>query len=83
MTNLLQFPHSYILILIKVTHAEFLLLLKGGAALDMNTTKPKPFRWMLDVIWLNLVSSDLLLSNCISTSLVLDDSCFVHASFIW
>jgi len=42
----------------QVTHAEFLLLLKGGAALDMNTTKPKPFRWMLDVIWLNLVSCE-------------------------
>ena len=38
-----------------VTYNEFLMFLKGGASLDLNSVKPKPFRWMLDVIWLNLV----------------------------
>merc|ERR550532_2511802 len=38
-----------------VSYQEFLIFLKGGAALDLNAVKPKPFRWMLDVIWLNLV----------------------------
>ena len=53
-----------------VTYQEFLIFLKGGASLDLNSVKviqqniflflkvllqPKPFRWMLDVIWLNLV----------------------------
>ena len=38
-----------------VSYSEFLMFLKGGASLDLNSVKPKPFRWMLDVIWLNLV----------------------------
>ena len=38
-----------------VSFPEFSLLLKGGAALNLNSVKPKPVRWMLDVVWLNLV----------------------------
>ena len=38
-----------------ITFSEFSLLLKGGALLDLNSVKPKPCKWMLDVVWLNIV----------------------------
>lgn len=34
---------------------QFGVLLKGGAALDINTVRKKPFSWLPDASWLNVV----------------------------
>ncbi|KAJ1555489.1 Dynein heavy chain 8, axonemal, partial [Nowakowskiella sp. JEL0078] len=40
----------------KLTNEEFRCFIKGGAALDINAVVKKPFNWIPDMTWLNLVS---------------------------
>ena len=38
----------------KISYQEFSVLLKGGASLNLKSVKAKPYKWMLDVTWLNI-----------------------------
>lgn len=40
----------------RITFKEYRNLIRGGAALDLNTVRKKPFAWIPDASWLNLVA---------------------------
>merc|ERR1711988_1156814 len=40
-----------------LTQAEFDCILKGGAALDINAIRKKPFPWIPDLVWANIVAA--------------------------
>lgn len=52
----------------RVSFEEFQNFIKGGAALNSNECEPKPFKWLTDVIWLNLIQ----LSTMPSFATILD-----------
>eukprot|EP00667_Euglena_gracilis_P000005 EG_transcript_5 len=39
-----------------LTHTSFQTLLKGGAALNLSDVRPKPFMWIPDKAWLNVIA---------------------------
>lgn len=55
----------------------------GGAALDLKTCPPKPFTWILDMVWLNLVElSKLPEFNKIINQVILDSMDYKSESSI-
>ncbi|XP_075210479.1 dynein heavy chain 8, axonemal kl-3 [Lycorma delicatula] len=43
-----------------ITYEEFQNFIKGGGALDLNTSPAKPCKWITDVTWLNVVQLSAL-----------------------
>lgn len=39
----------------RLDQSDVTLFIKGGAALDLNSVKPKPYLWLADPAWLNAI----------------------------
>lgn len=44
----------------RVSFEEFQNFIKGGAALNSNECEPKPFKWLSESVWLNLIQLSTL-----------------------
>nr|XP_042899545.1 dynein axonemal heavy chain 5 [Parasteatoda tepidariorum] len=55
----------------KIQYNEFFAFVKGGASLDLKSVRTKPYTWIPDVIWLNIVQ----LSRLRNFSTLLDEVC--------
>jgi len=40
----------------KLTNGDVNIFLKGGSSLDIKSERSKPFMWMSDKIWLNVIA---------------------------
>ena len=39
----------------RLEQSDVTLFIKGGAALDLNAVRPKPYLWLADPAWLNAI----------------------------
>ncbi|CAL1284369.1 unnamed protein product [Larinioides sclopetarius] len=63
-----------------ISYNEFFTFVKGGASLNLNSVKAKPFTWIPDVIWLNIVQ----LSRQPSFKTLIDEVCTREAEWkVW